>query len=111
MAKGRNSYKEPVFLFTSSSMRQAAWAGWYSALGNRKLAQQHVHAAHSEWLKELGAGRRYEFLGRYNNDVWRYVSEKRLKEIIDEFFKCVKAEIIKSKALTRRANFKVKIND
>jgi len=25
MAKGRNSYKEPVFLFTSSSMRQAAW--------------------------------------------------------------------------------------
>ena len=49
-AKRKNSYKEPVFLFT-----------------------------------------------RYNDDVWKYVSEKRLKEIVNVFFKTVKKEIRKSK--------------
>lgn len=100
--KSKNSYKEPVFLFTSSSMRQAPWAGWYSALGNKELAEKYVHAAHSEWVKELGAGRRYVFLNRYNYDIWKYISEKRLKEIIDSFFKAIKTEIKKSKKLTTR---------
>lgn len=100
--KCRKSYKEPVFLFTSSSIRQAAWAGWYSAFGNKELAEKYVHAAHSEWVKELGVGRRYNFLGRYNNDVWKYIPEKRLKEIIDNFFRTIKAEIKKSKATAKR---------
>ena len=97
MAKGINFYKEPVFLFTSSSMRQAAWAGWYSALGNRKLAEKYVHAAHSEWVRELGAGRRYDFLNSYNNDIWKHIPEERLKEIINNFFKAIRTEIRKSK--------------
>jgi hypothetical protein len=103
MAKGITSYKEPVFLFTSSSMRQAAWAGWYSALGNKELANKYVHAAHSEWIKELGAGRRYNFLGRYNDDIWRHIPEEKLKEIINNFFKSIKIEIKKSKTSTKRS--------
>lgn len=78
-------------------MRQAAWAGWYSALGNKELVERYIHTAHGEWVKELGAGRRYDFLNRYNDDVWKYVSEKRLKEIVNVFFKTVKKEIRKSK--------------
>lgn len=97
MVKSKKPYKEPVFLFTSSSMRQAAWAGWYSALGNRELTERYIHAAHSEWIKELGAGRRYDFLARHNDDVWRYIPEKRLKEIIDSLFKTIKAEVRKTK--------------
>jgi hypothetical protein len=77
-------------------MRQAAWAGWYSALGNRKLAEKYIHAAHSEWIKELGAGRKYDFLNRYNNDIWRYIPEKRLKEIINSFFRTITTEIKKA---------------
>lgn len=97
MRKARRLYKEPVFLFTSSSMRQAAWAGWYSAFGDKEQAEQYVHSAHSEWVKELGAGRRYSFLGRYNHDIWEYIPEERLKELIERFFKSIKAEIKKSK--------------
>lgn len=97
MAKRRNTCKEPIFLFTSSSMRQVAWAGWHSALENRKLVEKYIHAAHSEWVKELGAGRRYDFLNRYNDDIWKYIPEKRLKEIINSFFKVIKTEIRKSK--------------
>ena len=71
MAKIRRSksYEEPVFLFTSSSMRQADWAGWYSALGNEELSERYIHAPQSEWVRELGAGRKYNFIGRYNDDV------------------------------------------
>ncbi len=79
-------------------MRQAAWAGWYSALGNKGLAEKYIHAAHSEWIKELGTGRRYAFLDRHNNDIWKYIPEKRLKEIINNLFKTIKTEIKKSKA-------------
>ncbi len=96
--KTNKAYKEPVFLFTSSSMRQAAWAGWYSALGDKKQAERFVHSAHSEWLKELGAGRRYTCLGRYNNDIWKHVPDKKLKMLIDDLFKALKEEIKKSKA-------------
>ena len=97
-AKTNKTYKEPVFLFTSSSMRQAAWAGWYSALGNKKQTERFVRSAHSEWLKELGAGRRYTFLDRYNNDIWKYVPDKKLKILVDNLFKSLKEEIKKSKA-------------
>lgn len=101
MAKRKKPYKEPVFLFTSSSMRQAAWAGWHSAMGDGEMAEKHVHSAHSEWVKELGAGRRYGFLSRYNDDIWKYIPEKRLKEIIDRLFKTLKIEIKKAKKATR----------
>ena len=94
-------YKEPVFLFTSSSMRQAAWAGWYSAMGDEEKAEKYIHSAHSEWIKELGAGRRYEFLGRYNEDVWKYIPQKRLKEIVDTLFKTLKTELKKAKTATQ----------
>lgn len=39
MAKQKVSYKEPHLLFTSGSLRFAAWAGWYSARGEKKLAE------------------------------------------------------------------------
>ncbi len=83
-------------------MRQAAWAGWYSALGNKEMAETYIHAAHSEWIKELGAGRKYGFLNRHNNDIWKYIPEKRLKDNINRFFKTIKAEIEKSKASSIR---------
>ena len=101
MRKRKKAYKEPVFLFTSSSMRQAAWAGWHSALGNQQMAEKYVHSAHSEWIKELGAGRKYDFLGRYNEDIWKHIQEKKLKEIIDNLFKTLKTEIKKAKTLSR----------
>lgn len=97
MGKTRRSYKEPVFLFTSSSMRQAAWAGWYSAFGDKGRAERYVHSAHSEWIKELGSGRKYSFLGRYNDDIWKSLPEEKLKELIEKFFKSIKAEIKKAK--------------
>ncbi len=96
--KHNKTYKEPVFLFTSSSMRQAAWAGWYSAFGNKKQTERFIHSAQSEWLKELGTGRRYTFLDRYNNDIWKHVPDKKLKILIDNIFKSLKEEIKKSKA-------------
>lgn len=86
-------------------MRHAAWAGWHSALGNKKLAEKYIHTAHSEWIKELGAGRRYDFLDRYNNDIWKYIPEKKLEEIINRFFKTIKAEINKS-PIRRKLNSK-----
>ncbi|OGG03628.1 hypothetical protein A2W14_03850 [Candidatus Gottesmanbacteria bacterium RBG_16_37_8] len=55
-------YKEPVILFTSGSLRFAAWAGWYSAIGEKELVEQWKHRAYTEWIKELGAGRRYAFI-------------------------------------------------
>ena len=101
MRKDREVYKEPVFLFTSSSMRQAAWAGWHSAFGDKEQTERFVHSAHSEWVKELGAGRRYSFLGRYSDDVWKYIPEEKLKELIEGFFKSIKSEIKKSKKRKR----------
>lgn len=100
MTKKKTSYKEPLFLFTSSSMRQAAWAGWHSAFGDKEMAEMYVRSAHSEWIKELGACRRYNFLDRYNNDIWKYIPEKRLKEIVDSFFKTLKKEIKKFKKIS-----------
>ncbi len=63
------SYKEPIFLFTSGSLRFAAWAGWFSAFGNKDMAEKWIHQAHAEWIKELGIGRRFSFLDRYNSDI------------------------------------------
>lgn len=99
MKKRKKPYKEPVFLFTSSSMRQAAWAGWCSAFGDEKQTNKYIHAAHSEWIKELGAGRRYKFLNGHNDDIWQYIPEERLKEMVNDFFKTIKVEIKKYKKM------------
>lgn len=98
MRNTKKAYKEPIFLFTSSSMRQAAWAGWYSALGDKKQAEKFVHSAHSEWLKELGAGRKYPFLDMRNNDIWKHVPEEKLRTLINELFHSIKTEIKKAKS-------------
>lgn len=36
----KKSYKNPVFLFTSCSLRFAAWAGWYSAFGDKEKSNK-----------------------------------------------------------------------
>lgn len=90
------SYKEPVFLFTSSSMRKAAWAGWYSALGNEKEAEEFVHQAYAEWAKEVSAGRRYGFADYYSNDIYHKIDFKKLQELTDKYLKDLNKEIKKA---------------
>ena len=97
MSKKVKPYKEPVFLFTSGSLRFAAWAGWYSALGHAEHSEQWVHQARTEWMKEMGAGRRFSFLDRYNQDLHNYIPPKRFREIIDQFLLTLQQEIRKGK--------------
>lgn len=47
LKKRVSPYKEPVFLFTSCSLRFAAWAGWYSAFGDKKKTEQWIKQAHA----------------------------------------------------------------
>ncbi len=91
------SYKEPVFLFTSSSMRKAAWAGWYSALGNKEEAEKFIHEAYAEWAKEVSAGRKYSFADRFNHDIYYKIDFKKLQELTDKYLKDLKKEIKKAK--------------
>lgn len=91
-------YKEPVFLFTSCSLRFAAWSGWYSAFGDKENAEKWIHQAHSEWVKELGTGHKYDFLQRYNHDIWDNIPPERLNEMVNKFLKSVKSEIKKNHA-------------
>ena len=93
----KEPYKDPVFLFTSCSLRFAAWAGWHSAFGEIEETQQFIHQAHAEWAKELGAGRRFSFLGYYNSDMWKYIPEEKMKEMVNKFFRDIKVEIKKVK--------------
>lgn len=96
--KVKKPYKEPVFLFTSSSLRFAAYAGWYSAFGDREKCDQWIHQAHREWVKELGAGRRYDFLGRHNDDMYKYIPSEVMGKLVNALFKDIKVEIKKGKA-------------
>lgn len=91
------TYKEPVFLFTSSSLRFAAWAGWYSAFGQKEKCEKWIHQAHREWVKELGAGRKYSFLDRYNDDMYKYVPGEVMDKLVNRLFKDIKEEIKKGK--------------
>lgn len=77
----KKSYKEPVFLFTSSSLRFAAYAGWYSAFGDKEKTEQFVHQVHTEWAKEIGATRRFDFFDRHNHDMWKYIPEETMKKL------------------------------
>lgn len=91
------SYKEPVFLFTSSSMRKAAYAGWYSALGDAKKTREFIHEAHAEWAKEIGAGRKYFFTSCFNNDIYKKVDFDKLKKLTDKYLLDIKKEIKNNK--------------
>lgn len=95
----KKSYKDPVFLFTSCSLRFAAWAGWYSAFGDEEKTRQFVHQAHVEWAKEIGATRRFDFFDRHDHDMWKYIPEEVMRKIVNNFFKNIKAEIKKGKAM------------
>lgn len=86
-----------MFLFTSCSLRFAAWAGWYSAFGDKEKTEQFIHQAHAEWVKEIGAARRFDFFNRHNSDVWKYIPAETMKEMVDEFFRKIKNEIKKNK--------------
>lgn len=96
-AQSIKPYKEPVFLFTSCSLRFAAWAGWYSALGDKKNTESWVHQAHSEWAKEIGACRQYSFLNYRNSDLYFKLPPETLKKLVDQFLKSLKAELKKAK--------------
>ena len=96
----RKPYKDPVFLFTSCSLRFAAWAGWYSAMGDEKNAENWVHQAYSEWSKEMGAGRKFSFMGFHNHDIYQKVPQEVLKKLVDNFMKQLKKEIKRGKQTT-----------
>lgn len=102
ITKRKRPYKEPVFLFTSCSLRFAAFAGWYSAFGDSKNTENWVHQAYSEWAKEMGAGRKFSFFDRYNDDIWKYIPPETLKKLVDNFFKSLKKEIKKAKSSTTK---------
>lgn len=93
----KTPYKDPVFLFTSSSLRFAAWAGWHSAFGDREKAEKMRHQAHTEWAKEIGSIRRFNFFDRYNSDMWTYISDQTMARLVNNFFKAIKEEIRKGK--------------
>lgn len=96
--KQESSTKEPVFLFTSCSLRLAAYAGWYSAFGEKEKAEQLIHEAYVEWAKELGAGRKFDFFDGYNHYMYKYIPVETMKKMVERFFKEIKSEIRKGKA-------------
>lgn len=102
----KKSYKNPVFLFTSCSLRIAAWAGWYSAFGDIEKTEQLIHQAHTEWVKEIGATRRFDFFDRHNHDMWKYIPEDIMKKIVNKFFKDIKNEIKKGKEREKQVSEK-----
>jgi len=99
----KKSYKNPVFLFTSCSLRFAAWAGWYSAFGDKERTEQFIHQAHTEWVKEIGATRRFDFFDRHNHDMWEYISAETMEKMVNKFFKDIKAEIKNGKKKEKQA--------
>lgn len=101
MPKKVKPYKEPVFLFTSGSLRFAAWAGWYAALGDAKHCEQWTHQARTEWMKEMGAGRQFSFLDRHNHDLHDSISPERFRDLLDQFLKTLKQEIRKQKKISK----------
>lgn len=79
-------------------MRQAAWAGWYSALGDKENAERFIHDAYATWGKEIAAGRKFDFADRFNSDIYREIDFKKLKELTDNYLKDINNEIKKAKA-------------
>jgi len=91
----KKPYKEPLFLFTSGSLRQAAWAGWYSALGDKDNAEKFIHCAYGEWAREIGVGRKFDFAGRFNRDVYLKIDFDKLKKLTDKYLEDIQKEIKK----------------
>jgi hypothetical protein len=91
--QNKSPYKDPVFLFTSSSMRLAAYAGWHSALGDEEDAEKMVHQAYAEWAKEVGAGRRYSFTNYFSNDIYKKIDFDKLKKLTDKYLLDIKKGI------------------
>ncbi len=78
MPKQKASYKEPHF-FTSGSLRFAAWVGWYSALGDKKLAEDWEHQAY-KWVKKE------EMKKLYASDfLLRLLTDKQVKELLKSY--------------------------
>lgn len=102
LSKDKTPYKEPVFLFTSCSLRFAAYAGWYSAFGEKEKAEQWIHKAHTEWAKEIAATRRFSFFDSNNSDMYKYISEDTMKQLIDRFCRLLKSEISKGKTKEKK---------
>lgn len=100
--KQKNSYKEPHFLFTKGALRNAAWAGWYAAVGEEKLAESWKLSAMTEYTKEISAGRGHSFLKENSREIISYVPGTKLKKLLDDFLKAVKGEINKGKAFSER---------
>jgi len=98
----KKSIQDPVHMYTSGSLRYAAYSGWYSALGDEKPMKQWQHQAHEEWIKEVSGYRKYDFMGRYNHDMYEWIKPERMKDLVNEFLKKIKKEIKigKSKGLT-----------
>lgn len=84
-------------MFTSCSLRFAAWAGWYSAFGDKELSDQWRFQSFREWAKEIGAGRRYSFLERHNDDIYKYIPADVMKKLVNDFLKQIKKEIRRGK--------------
>ncbi len=95
----KKPYKEPVFLFTSSSMRQAAWAGWYSALGDEEHANEFIHSAYATWGKEIATGHQFDFANRFNSDIYSKIDFVKLKKLTDKYLKDINNEIKRTKKL------------
>lgn len=104
--KKKKPYKEPVFLFTSCSLRQAAWAGWHAAFGDKEKTETFCHAARAEWVKEIGGGRRYPFLRTSNYDIYTSIRPEVLRDLIDEFLKSVKREIKRASRSKKRGGIR-----
>jgi hypothetical protein len=98
MSKQKSSYKNPTLLFTSGALRYAAWAGWYSALGEKKLTEDWEHYAMAEYTKEIAAVRGYSFLKQDNREIMTYIPSSTLKKLLDDFLKEIKKEVKKGKA-------------
>lgn len=102
MKNKKQQYKQPMLLFTSGSLRFAAWAGWYSALGEVEHAEAWKIQAMKAHVQELGAGRQFWFLKDDNNDMRDYIPPETMKKLLDNLYKSIKAEIRKSKAKASR---------
>lgn len=90
-------YKEPIFLFTSCSLRHAAWAGWYSALGDEENSEKFIRYAYAEWAKEVAAGRRFSFANRFSDEIYQKIDFEKLKTLTDKYLKEINKEIKKTK--------------
>jgi hypothetical protein len=102
LTKEKGVYKEPIFLFTSSSLRFAAYTGWYSAFGEEDECKKWMHQAHCEWIKELCSGRRYSFLNHQNDDMYKHIPSDIMDKLVTKLAKGIKNEIKKGKALTQK---------